>query len=122
MRWPCFYGIDFATRAELVANGLSLDEIRHSIGADSLAYVSLDELVEATTLPRERLCTACFSGEYPVALPDAEHLGKHLLERGTTASPASTDATLEVTAVELDAEGLTALVGGGGASDALSRP
>ena len=47
VKWPCFYGIDFASRAELVANGLSVDEICTSIGADSLGYVDLDELVLA---------------------------------------------------------------------------
>jgi amidophosphoribosyltransferase len=114
---PCFFGIDFATRAELVANGLSLDEIRLSIGADSLAYVSLDELVESTTLPASRLCTACLSGEYPVELPDAARLGKHLLEPATAPTPSAS-----VASIELDPEGLTALVGGGGAADALSRP
>ncbi len=45
VKWPCFYGIDFATRAELIANGLEIDGIRRSIGADSLGYVSLDGLV-----------------------------------------------------------------------------
>jgi amidophosphoribosyltransferase len=123
VKWPCFYGIDFATRAELVANGLSLEEIQHSIGADSLAYVSLDELVEATTLPRDRLCTACFSGDYPVPLPDAEQLGKHLLEHDQAAPAVPVPGVPgDVAAVELDPDGLTALVGGGGAADALSRP
>ncbi|WP_346272057.1 amidophosphoribosyltransferase, partial [Pseudonocardia sp.] len=49
VKWPCFYGIDFASRAELIANGLSADEICASIGADSLSYISLEELVAATT-------------------------------------------------------------------------
>ena len=49
--WPCFYGIDFATRAELIAGHLSPEEICASIGADSLGYVSLAGLIEATTLP-----------------------------------------------------------------------
>src|SRR5213078_909186 len=40
--WPCFYGIDFATKAELIASGLGVEEIRASIGADSLAFVSLE--------------------------------------------------------------------------------
>src|SRR5205085_4656347 len=65
VRWPCFYGIDFATRAELIANDVDVEGIRRSIGADSLAYVSLDELVAATTIPGERLCRACFDGQYP---------------------------------------------------------
>lgn len=67
--WPCFYGIDFATRAELIANGLSTEEIRANIGADSLAYLSIDDMVGATHQPRERLCTACFTGDYPVPPP-----------------------------------------------------
>ena len=80
VKWPCFYGIDFATRAELIANGLSTDEICRSIDADSLGYISLEQLVEATTVPADNLCRACFDGVYPVALPEPELLGKHLLE------------------------------------------
>ena len=80
VKWPCFYGIDFASRAELIANGLSIDEIRRSIGADSLAYVELDELVDATAQPKDNLCRACFDGIYPVALPEDDLIGKHLLE------------------------------------------
>jgi amidophosphoribosyltransferase len=103
VKWPCFYGIDFATRAELIANGLSPEEIARSIDADSLGYVSLDELVEATTVPKDNLCRACFDGVYPVGLPEPEDLGKHLLEL-------------------TDADAVRASVGGGGASDALGRP
>jgi amidophosphoribosyltransferase len=80
VKWPCFYGIDFATRAELIANGLELDGIRRSIGADTLGYVSLDGLVQATEQPRTRLCMACFDGEYPIALPAGNLIGKHVLE------------------------------------------
>jgi len=99
VKWPCFYGIDFATPAELIANGLAVEEIRASIDADSLAYISLEALVEATEQPMDNLCRACFDGSYPIELPEAELLGKHLLE------------------VEP-----TSLIGGGGAADALSRP
>jgi len=99
VKWPCFYGIDFASPAELIANGLAVDEIRSSIGADSLAYISLDSLVEATTIDKDRLCRACFDGVYPIALPDPTLRGKYMLEE-----------------VE------SALVGGGGAVDALGRP
>jgi amidophosphoribosyltransferase len=67
--WPCFYGIDFATRAELIAGRLSPAEICASIGADSLGYVSLEGLIEATTLPASRLCRACFDGQYPIPVP-----------------------------------------------------
>jgi amidophosphoribosyltransferase len=80
VKWPCFYGIDFATRAELVANGLTVEEIRTSLGADSLAYVSLDGLVQATGRPKDNLCRACFDGVYPTVLPDPQFLGKQLLE------------------------------------------
>jgi amidophosphoribosyltransferase len=81
VKWPCFYGIDFASRAELIANGATIDEITQAIGADSLAYISEDGMIEATRQPRERLCTACFTGKYPIELPAADKLGKNLLER-----------------------------------------
>ena len=80
VRWPCFYGIDFASRAELVAAGADEDGIRRSIGADSLGYVSLEGLIAATDQPRSRLCAACFDGQYPIPLPPTESIGKHLLE------------------------------------------
>jgi amidophosphoribosyltransferase len=80
VQWPCFYGIDFATRAELIANGLTIDEIRQSIGADSLSFISLDALVESTNVAKDRLCRACFDGVYPVELPEEGKLGKHVLE------------------------------------------
>ena len=107
VRWPCFYGIDFASRAELVANGLDLDGIRRSIGADTLGYVSLDGLVAASEQPRSRLCMACFDGNYPIPIPEETQIGKHLLEgleRGVAGS-----ATPVVPA-------------GYGAEDALQRP
>jgi amidophosphoribosyltransferase len=77
--WPCFYGIDFATRAELIAGRLSPQEICASIGADSLGYVSLEGLTEATGLPARRLCRACFDGRYPVPVADDDR-GKHILD------------------------------------------
>jgi amidophosphoribosyltransferase len=79
--WPCFYGIDFATRAELIAGHLSVAEICESIGADSLGYISLNGLIAATTLPAGQLCRACFDGNYPVPVAKTER-GKHLLEPG----------------------------------------
>ncbi|WP_297082787.1 amidophosphoribosyltransferase [uncultured Demequina sp.] len=75
VQWPCFYGIDFATREELAAVGHTVDEIRDQLGADSLGYISADGMIAATEQARERLCTACFTGEYPIAPPiDARHL------------------------------------------------
>ena len=79
VRWPCFYGIDFATRAELIAGQLSPEQICASIGADSLGYVSLAGLIEATTLPEDRLCRACFDGQYPVPVGEDDR-GKHVLD------------------------------------------
>ena len=90
VRWPCFYGIDFATPAELVANGLDVDGVCASIGADTLGYVSLDGLIAATEQPKRRLCRACFDGEYPIPLASAEMMGKHVLEgiaRGVAVQP-----------------------------------
>jgi amidophosphoribosyltransferase len=78
VKWPCFYGMDFGTKAELIANGLDANGIRHSIGADSLGYISLDGVVAATDQPKTRLCMACFDGHYPIELPDI--VGKHVLE------------------------------------------
>lgn len=80
--WPCFYGIDFASRAELIATGLGVEEVRQSIGADSLGYLSKEGMIAATDQEPSSLCTACFTGEYPIELPTAERLGKNLLERG----------------------------------------
>src|SRR6201999_2522458 len=77
--WPCFYGIDFATRAELIAGHLSPAEICASIGADSLGYVSLDGLTEASQIPASRLCRACFDGRYPTPVDDAGH-DRHILD------------------------------------------
>jgi amidophosphoribosyltransferase len=114
VKWPCFYGIDFATRAELIANGLAVEEIRASIGADSLGFVSEDDMIAATGQPRQRLCLACFDGNYPIPLAEESVLGKHLLE---SAMPLA-----EVPAVHRrDVEGVTVGLSGG-AADALSRP
>jgi amidophosphoribosyltransferase len=80
VKWPCFYGIDFATRAELIASGLDVEGVRRSVGADTLGYISLEGLFAASEQPRTRLCMACFDGTYPIPLPDEARLGKHLLE------------------------------------------
>jgi amidophosphoribosyltransferase len=80
VKWPCFYGIDFASRAELIASGLEVEEIRRSIGADSLSYVSLEGLVSATEIAQEKLCTACFTGSYPITIPHDMSEGKFRLE------------------------------------------
>nr|WP_237450155.1 amidophosphoribosyltransferase [Nocardiopsis alba] len=89
--WPCYYGIDFATRAELIAANLSVDEIAESVNADSLAYVDLDELIAASEQPKERLCRACFDGVYPLEV-DADSQGKYLLEKSCGTPEGSTVA------------------------------
>jgi len=106
VRWPCFYGIDFATRAELIATGIGVEEVCSSIGADSLGYISEEGMVAATDQPASALCTACFTGSYPVELPDESRLGKNLFE------------TLPI---DVDVDGVS-LGLGGGAADALTRP
>jgi amidophosphoribosyltransferase len=72
IRWPCFYGIDMSTRAELVAAQNDIEGIRELIGADSLAYLSLDSLVAATESPKGAFCRACFDGQYPIAVGEDE--------------------------------------------------
>jgi len=80
VKWPCYYGIDFASRAELIAAGLEIEEIRRSIGADSLGYLSMEGMVASTTIATDRLCTACFTGVYPIDIPTDLSAGKNLLE------------------------------------------
>ncbi|MCL2141006.1 MAG: amidophosphoribosyltransferase [Dehalococcoidia bacterium] len=66
LHFPCFMGVDMATKQELIATRMSVDEIRDYIGADSLGYLSLDGLVKSTGLPKNEFCLACFTGAYPI--------------------------------------------------------
>ncbi len=111
VKWPCFYGIDFASRAELIANGLTVEQVCTSIGADSLSYIDLDQLIDATSVPKDRLCRACFDGVYPVDLPEPEFLGKHVLE----------SIERRVVTSTTDVDGVVTFAGSG-AADALKRP
>lgn len=79
IQWPCYFGIDFHTRRELIAAFKSVPEICQAIGADSLGYLSIPGLIEAVGLPREGFCLACFSGDYPV--PVQLEMDKLALER-----------------------------------------
>jgi amidophosphoribosyltransferase len=115
VRWPCFYGVDFASRAELIASGLAVEQVQASIGADSLGYISLDGLVESTTLPAESLCRACFDGKYPIALPEPDLIGKHVLE-GIERSVAPDAGALDPSPDEFET------VLGPDAADAAPRP
>jgi len=66
LRYPCFFGVDMATRWELIAAQKTIPEIRDYLGADSLGYLSIEGLIEAVALPREIFCLACFTGDYPI--------------------------------------------------------
>ncbi len=66
IRYPCFFGVDMATRWELIAAQKTIPEIRDFIGADSLGYLSIDGLIKAVALPRDIFCMACFTGNYPI--------------------------------------------------------
>jgi amidophosphoribosyltransferase len=78
-RWPCFYGMDTGTKSELLAANMTVDEVREYLGADSLAYINLDRLVEATGAPGAGFCDACLTGLYPVEVPVG--LRKSVLEK-----------------------------------------
>jgi len=66
IRYPCFFGVDMATRWELIASQKTVPEIRDFIGADSLGFLSIDGLIKAVALPKETFCLACFTGDYPI--------------------------------------------------------
>jgi amidophosphoribosyltransferase len=65
---PCFYGIDFPTKKELIASNRSIEEIRQFIGVDTLKYLSLDGMLNSMMAPKEEFCTACFTCNYPTAI------------------------------------------------------
>lgn len=99
VKWPCFYGIDFASPAELIANAVDdetemVEAVRRTIGADSLGYVSKEGMIAAIEQPASRLCAACFDGNYPIPLPGHTALGKNVVEQmlATTARDASSPA------------------------------
>jgi amidophosphoribosyltransferase len=71
VRWPCFYGIDMPTRAELIGSSLEVSEIRAQLGVETLGYLSLEGMVGAVAKGGP-YCTACFSGDYPAPLIDVE--------------------------------------------------
>ena len=90
IKWPCFYGIDMPDQDSLIGARMSVDEIRSHVGADSLAYLSLERTLDATEIPRDSFCTACFSSDYPVPIPAEQLRSKHVLEPPDLASePAS---------------------------------
>lgn len=77
IRHPCFLGVDMATYPELIAHRMTIDEICAHLGADSLAYLSLDGLIRSTSQPADSFCKGCFIGKYPV---DVELVDKEVFE------------------------------------------
>jgi amidophosphoribosyltransferase len=82
VKWPCFYGIDTDTQEQLIGAMKSVEEIREHIGADSLAYLSVEDMVAATGAAADDYCLACFTGDYPIPIPDSVRCGKMALESG----------------------------------------
>jgi len=80
LKWPCFYGIDMPNQDELIASQLDVEGVRAHIEADSLGYLSLEGMLAATELPSDSFCTACFSGRYPIPIPERELHTKNVLE------------------------------------------
>jgi amidophosphoribosyltransferase len=82
IRWPCYYGIDTSNRSELIAaRARTVEEIRDSIGADTLGYQSVEGMLKGLRVPRRKLCLACFTGRYPIPIPADIKLSKLNLER-----------------------------------------
>lgn len=70
VRWPCFYGIDTDTQDQLIAANMTNEEMCEFIGADSLAFISVEGLHASVACKHPGFCDACFTGDYPVAIPD----------------------------------------------------
>jgi amidophosphoribosyltransferase len=79
-RHPCFYGIDFPSAEELIANRYSMKQIQEYLGADSLGYLSLKGMLDAVKLCKDKYCAACFTGEYPILFSNAD---KYSLEKSS---------------------------------------
>ena len=95
IRFPCFYGIDMATRDELIAARQTVDEIREHVGATSLHYLTLDGLHESTGLPRSQFCRACFDGDYPTEVPEELAMCKMRFEGGPARHPSRPGRTAD---------------------------
>ena len=91
IKYPCFFGVDMATRRELIAAQKSIPEICEFIGADSLGYLSIEGLIKAVDLPRDRFCLACFTGDYPI--PVQLEMDKLALENLAAGHPDACNGT-----------------------------
>lgn len=79
LKFPCYYGIDFPTKKELIASEKSVEEVKNFIGLDSLAYLSLGGMLKSMPKDSSEFCTACFTGNYPTRVP--RKVSKRVLER-----------------------------------------
>jgi amidophosphoribosyltransferase len=86
IRHPCFYGVDFPTKEELLANDRNLKQIKEFLEVDSVGYISLEGLLSCAALPAKNYCTACWSGRYPIPVDTAvnkfslEHYQMHMFD------------------------------------------
>jgi amidophosphoribosyltransferase len=79
IRYPCFYGVDFPTKEELLANGRDMQQIKEFLDVDSIGYISLEGMLSCASLPKEHYCTACWNGTYPIPIQTV--VNKFTMER-----------------------------------------
>ncbi|NIS48649.1 MAG: hypothetical protein GWN61_22595 [candidate division Zixibacteria bacterium] len=72
IKHPCFYGLDFPDEDDLIANNMSIEEMREFLGVDSLEYLSIEGMLSASDLEMNDFCSACFSGDYPIPIKENE--------------------------------------------------
>ncbi|MBS0188487.1 MAG: amidophosphoribosyltransferase, partial [Planctomycetes bacterium] len=75
IRHPCYFGVDFATRDQLIAHGRSVEDIRQFLGVDTLHYLSLEGMLSCMSRPAPNYCTACYSGDYRLD-PEKPEIGE----------------------------------------------
>ena len=79
--YPCYYGIDMATKKEFIANHRTIEDIRKYLNLDSLEYLTIEGLVKAIGEPKDKFCFACFNGEYPAQIPEELKFDKYSIDR-----------------------------------------
>ena len=80
LAYPCYYGVDMATKKEFIANHRTLEDIRKYLNVDSLKYLTIDGIVKAIGEPRNKFCFACFNGDYPVQIPENYKFDKYSID------------------------------------------
>ena len=79
IRFPCFYGIDMASKGELIAHRMNIEQLTEHIGATSLGYLSVEGAARSVADGEDRFCTACFTGDYPITVPP--EMKKHAFDQ-----------------------------------------